>query len=104
MVKIVDGKPVAVAKERLFEFPHNIVITDGGELLVSDGYAKTLWKVSTDGKATKFASGEPLQNPVGMVTNGDAVLVADSRANAIFSVAADGKVTTLVTSGNKSDQ
>lgn len=97
LVKIVDGKAVPVAKERLFQFPHNIVLGKDG-FIVSDGYAKTLWKVSTDGTATKWASGDAFSNPVGLVKHGEAVLVADPRSNAILSVDADGKVTTVVAS------
>lgn len=98
LVKIVDGKVVPVAKERLFQFPHNIVLSNDGQFIVSDGYAKALWKVSTDGKATKWASGDLFSNPVGLVKHGKVVLVADSRSNAILSVDADGKVTTVVAS------
>ncbi len=56
---------------------------------MSDGYARTLWKVQKDGKFTALVKGDPLKNPNGLAIDqkGD-ILVADPHAKAIFRVSA----------------
>lgn len=95
LVKVGDGKVEPLAKKMAFQFPHNIVMGKDGQFIVSDGYAKTLWRVDLEGNATKWVSGEPFKNPVGLGWNGDTLLVADPRTQSILSVDAAGKVTTL---------
>ncbi|MDA1013335.1 MAG: SMP-30/gluconolactonase/LRE family protein [Planctomycetota bacterium] len=95
LVKVVDGKVEPLVKGMAFDFPHNVVIAKDGQFIVSDSYAKALWRVDLEGKATKWVSGEPFKNPVGLGWNGDALLVVDPRAKSIFSVDADGKVTAI---------
>ena len=58
-----DGSIEAVVKERVFEFPHDVVVADDGTAYVSDNYARAVWKVAADGTATKWITGEPLKGP-----------------------------------------
>lgn len=82
---VVEGKP--------FQFPHEILVNEDGYALVSDGYAKAIWKVSPEGKTEQWIHDEPLQNPVGLSRHGDVVLIVDSRAKTVFQADAEGKLT-----------
>ena len=88
-----DGAIEPVVKERVFEFPHDVVVTEDGTAYVSDNYARAVWKVTPDGTATKWATGEPLRGPVGLSLRGGKVLVADPQARAVWEADADGKLT-----------
>lgn len=90
-----DGTVEPVVKERLFEFPHDVVVTDDGTAYVSDNYARCIWKVAADGSATKWATGDPLRGPVGLALRGGRVIVADPQAKAIWEADADGKLSPL---------
>lgn len=82
---VVTGRP--------FQFPHEVLIQQDGSALVSDGYAKAIWKVPAEGAPVKWIEGEPLQNPVGLGQRGDNVLIVDPRAKTVFQADADGKLT-----------
>lgn len=84
---VVEGGP--------FQFPHTIVVDKDKTAYVCDGYAKAIWKVPPGGKPTKWVSGEPFVNPVGLAQRGDGLLVVDPRANAVFEIDATGKPTKL---------
>lgn len=88
-----DGAIEPVVKERVFEFPHDVVVTDDGTAYVSDNYARAVWKVTADGTATKWATGEPLRGPVGLSLRGGKVLIADPQARTVWEADADGKLT-----------
>ncbi|MCH7990160.1 MAG: NHL repeat-containing protein, partial [Planctomycetes bacterium] len=80
-----DGKHVeTIVKGRAFQFPHNIVLDKNNTAYISDGYAKSVWKVGPEGKAEKWISGKPFVNPVGLAWQGDNLLIVDPRANNIF--------------------
>jgi len=90
-----SGEVEPVVKGRPFQFPHTIVLGKDKTAYVCDGYAKAVWKLPLGGKPTKWVSGEPLVNPVGLAWRGDGLLVVDPRANAIFEIDANGKLTKL---------
>jgi len=90
-----DGAVEGVVKERVFEFPHDVVVTDDGTAYVSDNYARAVWKVTPDGTATKWATGAPLRGPVGLALRDGKVLVADPQSRAIWEADAEGKLTPL---------
>ncbi len=74
-------------------FPHQVVPFADGGYLVSDGYAKTLWYVSREGKVEPYYQGHPLVNPVGLWRNDDGtVLVADPRRRQIFRLTPERKL------------
>ncbi|MCH5375416.1 MAG: SMP-30/gluconolactonase/LRE family protein, partial [Planctomycetes bacterium] len=90
-----DGTQTRVIEGRPFKFPNDVLLAADGTAFVSDGYGKTIWRVSADGKPIEFASGAPLVNPVGLAWRGENLLVADPHAKAVFAIAPDGKFTTL---------
>ena len=90
-----DGTATSIVTTLTFEFPHQIALRPDGTAVVSDGYARSIWTVSADGKAEKWISGDPLVNPVGIAFHGENLLIIDPRANALFSAAPDGTLTTV---------
>lgn len=90
-----SGEVETVVEGRPFQFPHTIVLAEDKTAYVCDGYAKAIWKVPPGGKPTKWVSGDPLVNPVGLARRGDGLLVVDPRANAVFETDASGKPTKL---------
>ena len=93
LVKIAaDGKITPVVKERTFVYPNDVAVSADGTAFVSDGYADCIWKVSADGKTSKWVSGKPLDNPVGLDWQGTTLLVVDSRAGKLFSITPDAKL------------
>ena len=93
LVKIAaDGKITPVVKDRTFVYPNDVAVSADGTAFVSDGYADCIWKVSADGKTSKWGSGKPLDNPVGLDWQGTTLLVVDSRAGKLFSITPDAKL------------
>ena len=93
LVKIAaDGKITPVVKDRTFVYPNDVAVSADGTAFVSDGYADCIWKVSADGKTSKWVSGKPLDNPVGLDWQGTPLLVVDSRAGKLFSITPDAKL------------
>ena len=93
-----DGKgmPEVIVAGRPFEFPNHIVLDTAKNAYIADGYAKTIWKVGADQKPVKYASGAPLDNPVGLAWQGETLVVVDPRAKGfLFAVDAAGKITPL---------
>lgn len=89
-----DGKSEVIVSGRPFEFPNQIILDKDQNAYVADGYAKTIWKIGSDKKPVKFASGEPFSNPVGLAWQGDKLLVVDPRAkDFLYAVDPEGKVT-----------
>ena len=93
LVKIAaDGKITPVVKDRTFVYPNDVAVSADGTAFVSDGYADCIWKVAADGKTSKWVSGKPLDNPVGLDWRGTTLLVVDSRAGKLFSITPDAKL------------
>ena len=75
--------------------PQNVVVDQAG-YVVSDNYAKAIWRVSPDGKSKAIVQGEPLVGPVGLALEADGnILVADPWAKKLFRVTPDGKISTV---------
>lgn len=96
LVRVDDGQAKPVHGEAPFEFPHDAVLHPDGGFYVSDGYAKTIWRVRPDGATEPFVQGDPLRSPQGLAIekNGD-LLVADAHARAIFRITPKGELTQL---------
>lgn len=90
-----DGAIEPVVRERVFEFPHDVVVGEDGTAYVSDNYARAIWKVAADGTASKWITGEPLKGPVGLAIRGGRLLIADPQAKMIWEAGEDGKLTPL---------
>ena len=90
-----DGSIEPVVKERVFEFPHDVVVADDGTAYVSDNYARAVWKVAADGTATKWITGDPLKGPVGLAIRAGKVVIADPQAKTVWEADSEGKLTPL---------
>lgn len=87
LVKLAaKGEPSVVVGERAFEFPHNVVVAEDGAAYVTDGYAKKIWRVDSEGQVEAWLSGAPLVNPVGLALGAGKLYVADPHAKQIFEV------------------
>lgn len=85
LVKINDeGQAEPVVDERAFQFPHNVVVDEEGNAYVTDGYAKAVWKIGSNGQPEKLVEGEPLVNPVGLAIRNGKLLIADPHAKQLF--------------------
>jgi hypothetical protein len=60
---------------------------------VTDGYAKSIWRIPAKGKPEEFFSGEPLKNPVGLAKQGEKLLIADPHQKMIYSLPLTGEKT-----------
>ncbi len=83
-------KEVVVA-DSIFQFAHQIVLDSSGDSYVTDGYAKSVWKIPSQGKPEPFFSGDPLKNPVGLAKQGDRLLIADPHQKMIYSISTTGE-------------
>lgn len=93
-----DGKQSEeIVKELTFEFPLQLAVRPQGDALVTDGYAKAIWKVARDGKAEKLASDDPFVHPVGICLSdgGKKALVIDPKAPGLFEIDEAGAVKRL---------
>ena len=89
------GETEVVVAGRPFQFPHQIAVHPDGSLFISDGYAKTIWRVPPQMPPVPFVTGAPLIQPVGLEMHEGELYVADPRAQGIFRVNAEGQVTKL---------
>jgi hypothetical protein len=90
-----DGSVETVVAGRPFQFPLQVVVNDDGTAFVSDNYAKTIWKVETDGTTSAWFEGDPLVSPVGIARYGDALVVADPHAKAVFQIDENRQITRI---------
>jgi sugar lactone lactonase YvrE len=89
-----SGEASAVLGGRPFQFPHNVVVDAEGTAFVTDGYAKTVWRIPNGGTPEPFFAGEPLQNPVGLAMIPGKLLIADPHAKQIFAIDLASKMIT----------
>ena len=87
-----DGRVETVVSGRPFQFPHEILVHGDGTALVSDGYARTIWKIPPGAAPERWIEGEPLKNPVGLCRLGENILIVDPRAKSVFQASQDGKL------------
>jgi sugar lactone lactonase YvrE len=88
-----DVTPIVKGSLAPKNFPHHVVV-DASGYMVSDGYAKAIWRVTPDGKVKAVVQGEPLINPVGIALEPDGnVLVADPHAKKLFRLTPAGQLT-----------
>ncbi|TVS17870.1 MAG: hypothetical protein EA424_11965 [Planctomycetaceae bacterium] len=90
-----DGTQETVVDNGVFEFPHAVVVRDDGIAFVSDGYARTIWKIDPGQSPQAWVQGDPLKNPVGMTLWQDRLVVADPHARALFAIDWDGNVSPI---------
>jgi len=88
-----DKTREVIVSEPIFSFAHQIVVDPNGDCYVTDGYAKSIWKIPAQGKPEKFFSGEPLKNPVGLAMQDGKLLVADPHQKSVYSLPLQGERT-----------
>jgi glucose/arabinose dehydrogenase len=77
-------------------FPHHVVVDQSG-YIVSDGYARAIWRVTSDGKVKAIVQGDPLLNPVGIALEQDgSLLVIDPKARKLFRVTMEGRISEVL--------
>ena len=86
-----DKVKEVIVSEPVFQFAHQIVLDSKGDGYITDGYAKSIWKIPAQGKPEKFFSGEPLKNPVGLAKQGEKLLIADPHQKMIYSLPMHGE-------------
>lgn len=86
------GESETVVDDGVFLFPHAVAVRDDGTAYVSDGYAKTIWRIAPGQKPDKWVSGSPLDNPVGLELHQGKLFVVDPRAKAIFEIDEKGSL------------
>lgn len=79
-----QGKQEVIVGERVFDFPHQVVVDSKGQAWVTDGYKKALWLIKPNEKPAIAISGEPLQNPVGLFLVNDEPVIVDPHSQAVF--------------------
>jgi hypothetical protein len=92
-----DGKTEAIVKQRVFEFPHQVVVNAAGEAFVSDGYKPAIWKVVPGNPPEAIVTGAPLVNPVGLALVDDRVVIVDPRSRIVSRLGADNRLETWFT-------
>ena len=85
-----DGAETVIVGERIFNFPHNVCVDSGGVAWVSDGYAKTVWKVEEGKPPVRAVESPLLQNPVGLFWHEGRLAIVDPHAAAVFRLSEDG--------------
>jgi hypothetical protein len=86
------GEIEVIVGERVFEFPHQVVVNSAGEAFITDGYKKGIWRVVRGEAPELVFSGEPLDNPVGIALDDqERLVVVDPRARKVFRFDAEFK-------------
>lgn len=77
---VVSGRP--------FQYPNGLAWS-GNAGLVTDGYGRSVWKFTPDGKVESWHEGDPLLGPVGIASDGTSVWVVDPKAQQLYQVDQD---------------
>jgi streptogramin lyase len=95
-----DGKVEVAAADHPFQFPNDVALDGHGTVYISDGYAKTIWKLTEGAKPQSWISGGPLVNPVGLAWQDGSLLIADpnpqSKSGQVYKADSSGKLSPLV--------
>ncbi|OYP31732.1 hypothetical protein CGZ80_20750 [Rhodopirellula sp. MGV] len=82
-IDVANNKAETVVGDRPYQFPNGLVWA-GDEGFVTDGYGKSIWRFTADGKTEKWFEGEPLQGPVGLTADESYLYVSDPRSKQVF--------------------
>jgi hypothetical protein len=96
LVRVSPDKQIeTIVPGRAFRFAHDVAVDKEGTAYVSDGYAKTIWKVGVDGKVVAWVQGDPLKSPTGLAWLGETLLAVDPMVRTVFRIDAGGIATAL---------
>jgi sugar lactone lactonase YvrE len=94
-----DAKIEVVVAGRPFQHPNDVALGPDESAYVSDGYAHTIWKVTTGAKPQAWINGAPLVNPVGLAWHDSSLIIADPNPKAktgqVYKADAAGKLSPL---------
>jgi len=82
-IDVAANTSEAVVTGRPYQYPNGLVWA-GDHGFVTDGYGKSIWKFTADGKTEKWFEGEPLVGPVGIAIDDKNVYVADPKKLKVF--------------------
>lgn len=82
-IDIENKASEAVVMGRPYQYPNGLTWL-GDQGLVTDGYGKSIWKFTADGKTELWHEGEPLVGPVGIVATEASVWIADPKQRQVF--------------------
>jgi len=82
-IDVSTGKAEAIVTGRPYQYPNGLVWA-GDHGFVTDGYGKSIWRFTADGKTEPWYQGEPLVGPVGIAIDDQAVWVADPKQKEVY--------------------
>ena len=95
-----DRKVEVVVGNRQFQFPNDVALDGHGTVYISDGYAKTIWKLAGGAKPESWIADKQLVNPVGLAWHDGSLVIADPNPQAktgqVYKADAAGKLSPLV--------
>ncbi len=83
----------AVVVGRPYQYPNGLVWA-GDHGYVTDGYGKSIWKFTPDGKTELWHEGEPLVGPVGIAIDEKSIWVADPKQKQLYQFDRESKEAT----------
>ncbi len=83
----------AIVTGRPYQYPNGLVWA-GDHGYVTDGYGKSIWKFTADGKTEKWHEGEPLVGPVGIAIDDKSIYVADPKTLELYQFDRESKTVT----------
>jgi sugar lactone lactonase YvrE len=96
LLRVIGGQVEPLLRNPPFVQALDAVRLPDGGLAVTDGYARTIWRVTPEGRVSPLTAGGALRSPQGIALAPDGeLLVADPRARAIFRVSLAGEIRTL---------
>ncbi|WP_063870222.1 SMP-30/gluconolactonase/LRE family protein [Novipirellula maiorica] len=82
-IDVDEKKSEAIVSGRPFQYPNGLVWA-GDHGFVTDGYGKTVWKFTADGKTEVWHAGDPLVGPVGISLGEKSLFVADPKQLQVY--------------------
>lgn len=92
-IDVAKKTATVVIKNRPYQFPCGITWA-GDHGYVTDGYGKSIWKFTADGKTEPWLEGKPLTHPVGITSNDKSVFVADPKTKQVYEIDRETKKVT----------
>ena len=89
-IDVKAKKAETVVGKRPYKFPNGLVWA-GDHGYVTDGYGKSIWKFTADGKTEKWLDGDTFGGPVGITANEKSVFVADPKKKQLFEIDRESK-------------
>ncbi|WP_442510154.1 SMP-30/gluconolactonase/LRE family protein [Novipirellula sp. SH528] len=82
-IDVDEKKSEAIVSGRPFQYPNGLVWA-GDHGFVTDGYGKSVWKFTADGKTEAWHVGDPLVGPVGISLGEKSLFVADPKQLQVY--------------------